>query len=183
MICLFLFSDLPLGVSSGIAALLCIFCQLVSLKKALPRLDWDVTIRLACTLGLAAALKECGFCDLISNAFISAFGTNISPYLIMIVIMVVATVMSQFMGNSTVVLLLGAAILPIVVSLGYNPMAVMMALVMGASFAWMTPIAGACIGISYSGGYEFNDYAKYTVLLTILMWVICAVWLPIVFPF
>lgn len=183
MICLFLFSDLPLGVSSGIAALLCIFCRLVSLKKALPRLDWDVTIRLACTLGLAAALKECGFCDLISNAFISAFGTNISPYLIMIVIMVVATIMSQFMGNSTVVLLLGAAILPIVVSLGYNPMAVMMALVMGASFAWMTPIAGACIGISYSGGYEFNDYAKYTALLTVLMWIICAVWLPIVFPF
>ncbi len=183
MIVLFLFTDLPLGVSANIAALLCVILRTVNLKEALPRLDWDVLIRLACTLGLAAALRECGFCDLISDVFISAFGTNISPWLIMVTVLVVSTLMSQFMGNSTVVLLLGAAILPIVVSLGYSPLAVTMALIMGSSFAWMTPIAGACIGISYSGGYEFNDYAKYTAPLTVLMWVLCSAWLPIVFPF
>lgn len=183
MVGLFLFSDLPLGVSAGIASLLCVFLKLVDLKKALPRIDWDVVIRLACTLGLAAALKECGFCELISNLFISAFGTDFSPRAIMVVIMVVATIMSQFMGNSTVVLLLGAAVLPIVVSLGYSPLPVTMALIMGASFAWMTPIAGACIGLSFSGGYEFNDYAKYSALLTLFMWIVAAVWIPIVFPF
>lgn len=183
MISLFLFTDLPLGLSASICAMLCVLLRVVDLKRALPKVDWDVVIRLACTLGLAAALKECGFCELISNAFISAFGSNVSPTVILIVVLVVSNLMSQFMGNSTVVLLLGAAVIPIVVSLGYDPLAITMALTLGASFAWMTPIAGACIGVSYSGGYEFNDYARYTWLLTLAMYVVLAVWLPIVFPF
>lgn len=183
MVCLFLFTDLPLGLSGSVAAMLCVFLRMVDLKRALPKLDWDVVIRLACTLGLAAALKECGFCDLISNAFISAFGSSVSPMVILIVIIVVSNLMSQFMGNSTVVLLLGAAIIPIVDSLGYSPLPFTMALTLGASFAWMTPIAGACIGISFSGGYEFNDYARYTWPLTLMMYVVVALWVPVVFPF
>ena len=183
MICLFLFTDLPLGLSANIAATLCLLFRLVNLKTALPRLDWDIIIRLACTLGLASALQECGFCELISGAFISAFGSGISPWVIMVFTLVLSSIMSQFMGNSTVVLVLGAAILPIVIGLGYDPMAVTMALIMGSSFAWMTPIAGACIGISFSSGYKFTDYAKYGGPLTVLMWVVAAVWLPIVFPF
>lgn len=183
MICLFLFTDLPLGITANIAALLCVFFRLVKLKSALPRLDWDIIIRLACTLGLAAALQECGFCELISGAFISAFGTGISPWAIIIFTVVVSTVMSQFIGNSTVVLVLGAAILPIVTGLGYNPLAITMALVMGSSFAWMTPIAGACIGITFSSGYSFTDYAKYTWPLTVLMWILTIAWLPVIFPF
>ena len=183
MICLFLFTDLPLGLSANIAAILCMLFRLVNLKAALPRLDWDIIIRLACTLGLAAALQECGFCELISGAFISAFGYGISPWVIMVFTLVVSNIMSQFMGNSTVVLVLGAAILPIVTGLGYDPMAVTMALIMGSSFAWMTPIAGACIGISFSSGYRFTDYAKYGGVLTVLMWIVASVWLPVVFPF
>lgn len=183
MICLFLFTDLPLGLTANVAALLCILFRLVSLKTALPRLDWDIIIRLACTLGLAAALQECGFCELISGAFISVFGSGISPWAIMVFTLIVSTVMSQFMGNSTVVLVLGAAILPIVTGLGYDPLAVTMALTMGSSFAWMTPIAGACIGITYSSGYRFTDYARYTGLLTVLMWAVAVIWLPLAFPF
>ncbi len=183
MICLFLFTKLPLGLSASVAAMLCVLLRVVDLKQALPRIDWDVVIRLACTLGLAAALKECGFCDLVSNEFIFVFGMNVSPIVILIVVLIVSNLMSQFMGNSTVVLLLGAAVIPIVVSLGYSPLPITMALVMGASFAWMTPIAGACIGVSFSGGYAFNDYAKYTWPLTLMMYVVLAVWLPIVFPF
>ena len=183
MICLFLFTKLPLGLSGSIAAMLCVLLRVVDLKRALPKLDWDVVIRLACTLGLAAALKECGFCDLISNAFISAFGRNVSPMVILVIVLVASNLMSQFMGNSTVVLLLGAAVIPIVVSLGYSPLPITMALTLGASFAWMTPIAGACIGISFSGGYQFNDYARYTWPLTLMMYVVLTIWIPIVFPF
>ena len=80
-------------------------------------------------------------------------------------------------------LVLGAAILPIVTGLGYDPLAVTMALTMGSSFAWMTPIAGACIGITYSSGYRFTDYARYTGLLTVLMWAVAVIWLPLAFPF
>lgn len=183
MICLFLFTDLSLGLSASVAAMLCILFRLVNLKAALPRLDWDIIISLACTLGLAAALQECGFCELISGAFISAFGLGMSPLVIMVFTLVLSSIMSQFIGNSTVVLVLGAAILPIVTGLGYDPTAVTMALIMGSSFAWMTPIAGACIGISFSSGYCFTDYAKYGGVMTVLMWVVAAVWLPIVFPF
>ena len=103
--------------------------------------------------------------------------------LILVLVLIVSTLISQFMGNSTVVLVLGAAVIPIVVSLGYNPLAITMALILGSSFAWMTPIAGACIGISYSAGYQFTDYVKYTWPLTILMWAVLIIWLPIVFPF
>ena len=183
MVLLFLFSDLPLGVSACIAALLCVIFRLVDLRDALPKMDWDVVLRLACTLGLAAALRECGFCELISDAFVSAFGTGVPPLLILALVLVVSTIISQFMGNSTVVLILGAAVIPIVVSLGYNPLAITMALILGSSFAWMTPIAGACIGISYSAGYQFTDYVRYTWPLTVLMWIVLIVWLPVVFPF
>lgn len=183
MVSLFLFSDLSLGVSANIAALLCIVLKLVDIKDAIKHIDWEVVVRLGCALGLAGALKECGFCEMISNAFISAFGTAVSPRLILVVVMIVANIMSQFMGNSTVVLLVGAAIIPVVDGLGINPLSITMALVYGASFAFMTPIAGACIGVSYAAGYEFNDYAKYTFPLTILIYIVGAIWLPIAFPF
>ena len=183
MVALFLFSTFPLGISANIAALLCITLRLVDVKDAVQHLDWEVVVRLGCALGLAGALKECGFCEMISAAFIGTFGTNISPVLILVVVIVMSNIMSQFMGNSTVLLLLGAAILPIVDSLGINPMTIAMGLTYGASFAFMTPIAGACIGVSYAAGYEFNDYAKYTYPLTLLIYLVGSLWLPIVFPF
>ena len=183
MIALFLFSKFPLGISANIAALLCIALKLVDIKDAVQHMDWEVVVRLGCALGLAGALKECGFCEMISDAFISTFGTSIPPILILVVVIVVSNIMSQFMGNSTVVLLLGAAILPIVDGLGINPMTITMGLVYGASFAFMTPIAGACIGVSYAAGYEFNDYAKYTYPLTLLIYIVGSLWLPIAFPF
>jgi anion transporter len=173
----------PIGLTAIITALLCALFRLVNLKKALRIINWDVIVRLAAMMGIVKALSDSGFNKLLSDMFIKYFGNNTSPYIILVIATIIPMVISQVLSNNGTVLILLPPILAVTIGLGYSPLPFALAVIYGASLAFMMPTAGVCIGLSMVAGYKFKDYFRYSWLLSLLLAIGIIVFVPIFFPF
>ncbi|MDR1182977.1 MAG: anion permease [Bacteroidales bacterium] len=183
MIAGFVTAVFPTGLIAMIAALLCQIFRLVDIKKTLRVINWDVIVRLAAMMGIVKALEVSGFNKMLSDLFITHFGNNTSPYVILIISTVISMAISQVMSNTATVLILLPPILAVTNGLGYNPLPFALAVIYGASLAFMMPTAGVCIGLSMIAGYKFKDYFRYSWLLSVLLAIGIIVLVPIFFPF
>lgn len=171
------------GITALICAILCVLFKLVDFKVMMKKLPWELLLRLAGMMSIAACLNGSGFNKLVADAFIKAFGDNINPYLLFSVAVFISLMLSQVMGNSATVTVILTPLIPVVMGMGYSPLPFSMGVIYAASSAFMTPIAGSCIGLSLSGGYEFRDYIKYTGPLTLLIYISILLMVPLFFPF
>jgi di/tricarboxylate transporter len=74
-------------------------------------------------------------------------------------------------------------VLQAALDLGVSPHAMLMMVVVGASTAFLTPIASPPnTMVMAPGGYGFNDYLKVGLPLTILFLVVSLVLVPLIWP-
>jgi len=92
-------------------------------------------------------------------------------------------IMTQFMSNTATAALLCPIGLSIAQGLNADPKAVLMAIVLGASFAYATPLGmPANTMVMAPGGYKFGDYTKVGVPLLVISFIFCMIVLPIFWP-
>lgn len=171
------------GITALLCASLCCLFGLVDFKEMMKKLPWELLLRLGGMMSIAACLNGSGFNQLIADLFIHAFGGSINPHLLFAASVLIPLLLSQVMGNSATVTVILTPLIPVVTGMGYSPLPFAMGVIYAASYAFMTPIAGGCIGLSLSGGYEFKDYIKYTGPLTVLIYIAIVVLVPLFFPF
>jgi len=86
--------------------------------------------------------------------------------------------------TAALVVLLGPIVLSTAATMGISPYALMMAVAMAASSSFMTPISHpANIMVMGPGGYKFSDYLKVGLPLTITVFIVVMLVLPILWPF
>ena len=183
MILSYVLSLLPIAMTALCAALLCIITGCCSTKEIIHKLHWETIIFLASCLGLANALTVSGSGELIGQAVSSILGGISSPFVIFAVLITLALFISQFITNSTAIII----VLPIALSLcqayGFQAMPFCIGITLAASVACCTPLAAAQIAMTEVAGYEFSDYIKYCLPPTILFLVGILVFVPLFFPF
>ena len=74
--------------------------------------------------------------------------------------------------------------LSIAMEIGADPRAVLMAVVIGGSCAYATPIGMPANTMVYGiGGFKFSDYTKVGLPLIFINFLVSLILLPILFPF
>jgi di/tricarboxylate transporter len=87
------------------------------------------------------------------------------------------------MSNTATTALLAPIGVSIAQKLGADPRAVLMAIVIGGSCAYATPIGMPANAMIYGpGGYKFNDYVKSGLPLIGVSFVVSMILLPIFWP-
>ena len=173
-----------LYVSAWIGALSLIISGVISEKKAMKSIDMHTIFLFVGSLALAKALDQSGAGALIADTIVDTLGSNPSPFLLLIVVLVLSAVMTNFMSNTATTALLVPISLSIANSMGADPRAVLMATVIGGSMAYATPIGMPANTMVYGiGGYKFRDYVKAGSPLILVSLVVAAILLPILFPF
>ncbi len=182
MILSYVVAILPAVITALISALLCIILKLCTLKDVEKDLNWRSIIFLAACLGLAEGITKAGTGALMSDAVFSVLGSVKSPYLIFAVIVFVTLFISQFITNSTAIII----VLPIALSLaetyGYSAMAYCVGITLAASMACCTPLAAAQITMTQVAGYEFGDYVRYALPLSLIEFIVLISAVPVFFP-
>ncbi len=164
------------------AAILCIVCGCTTFKNAVKNINITTVFVLAGCLGIAVGIANSGIDKLLGDFFSNLFGQNTSGYIIFAVFVLATMLVSNFITNSTAVVIF----LPIAISLceirGLNPVLFTLGIVFAANLAYSTPLANAQTGMTLVAGYRFSDYFKYTLILDIMVFVSIVAFFPLIVP-
>ena len=139
-------------------------------------IDWRIIFLLAGALALATALEKTGLTASLAVG-LSALTGVAGPVVVMAAFFIATSVASQLMSNAGTVALLGPLAVSSAVQMGINPMALLVAVTLGASCSFATPIGYQTNLMVYGpGGYRFSDYLKVGLPLNVIMGIL-VIWL------
>ena len=171
-------------MSAWLGALLLVVFKVIDEDTAVRSIDMKTILLFVGSLSLAAALQKSGAGETLADTIVSIMGSNPSPMVVMAVMLILSAVLTNFMSNTATTALLVPISILIAQQIGADPKAVLMATVIGGSFAYATPIGMPANAMVYNiGNYRFNDYVKAGLPLIIISIIITFILLPIVFPF
>lgn len=178
----FIFEIFSLGTIAMTAGLLCILTGCISQKEAFKRMNWNVIVWLASCFGLAAGMSASGGTKIVSNYLLTLIGTDVTPFMFFAFMTLASLILTQFIANTTMVLMVLPIALPMAISLGINPAAITMGVIFGSSTSILTPISCGFMGITLSAGYKFTDYFRYAWPIAIIAYVLELILIPVFFP-
>ena len=169
---------IPLAITSTAAALLCIITGCISQPKAISSVNWNIVGRLAGCLGIAKALEAAGGTKLISEGVCFLAGDSINPMLLFCILVLMVQITSQFISNSTAILIVLPIVLSIAPDMGLNTYTFALGITLASGVALSCPLASSTLGMSMSVGYRFNDYFKYSIFFDIIAYLIIILVVP-----
>jgi di/tricarboxylate transporter len=171
---------LPAQVAFVGAVVAMVIGKLVSLQEAYESIDWPIIILLGAMIPVGEALERTGGAQLIANGLLR-LGDNMPAVVTLVVILVGTMFLSDLVNNAAAVVLMAPIGISIAEGLGVAVDPFLMAITIGASCAFLTPIGHQSNTLVMGpGGYHFGDYWRMGLLLEVIV-VIVAVPLILVF--
>jgi di/tricarboxylate transporter len=171
---------LPAAVALAGAVLLFVLSGVLSPRELYDGVDWPVIVLLGAMIPVGGALEATGMTQLIANSILAG-ATGIPVYLVLGFILVVTMTLSDIMNNAATAVVMAPIGVAVAGGLGANPDAFLMAVAIGASSAFLTPIGHQNNALVMGpGGYHFGDYWRVglpleviivAVAVPLLMWV------------
>jgi|TARA_B100001964_G_scaffold221040_1_gene264732 di/tricarboxylate transporter len=170
--------QLALGIATVAMALL----KIVPIREFYDGIDWPVVILLGAMIPLGAALETSGTTMLLVDGILSLAGDQ-SPVLIIAMLLIITMTVSDVLNNAATAILMAPIAYHIALSLNLNPDAFLMAVAVGASCAFLTPIGHQNNALIMGpGGYKFSDYWRVGLPLEVVIVVVALPLLLIFWP-
>jgi di/tricarboxylate transporter len=162
---------------AGAAALVLAKC--INMEEAYRAIEWRVVVLIAGMLPIGTALVETGLGARIGQAFTlalapaGALGLIAGLYLF-------TMILAQLVGGQVAALIVGPIAVSAAVQLGVNPPAVGVAVAIGCSAAFLTPIAHPVnVLMMAPGGYSFNDFLRVGLGMAVVCFVLLLIAMPL----
>ena len=182
MILFYVTEWLSTAMTAMCAAMLCILTGCTNTKSIRKNMDWDTILFLAFCLGLADALNTGGSGKILADVASSFLGSCTSPMIVYGILCFLTLILSNFITNSTAILIVLPIGFSIGTAMGLNPMTVCLGIYFAASLACSTPLAAAQISMTLVTGYKFSDYLKYTLPHALIQFLCIWFLIPLFFP-
>jgi di/tricarboxylate transporter len=151
-------------------------------EEALRALDASTLLMLAGTIPLGMAMDTTGLAQSVVDLLLRLLA-GASPVLFLSIFYLMTNLLTQLLSNNAVAVLLLPIGLNLATTLGISPTPLLMAIAFGASASFMTPMGYQTNAIVMGpGGYTFGDYLRIGVPLSIIMWLVASVMIPILYP-
>jgi di/tricarboxylate transporter len=176
------FGLLPASASFALGVLLMGVSGIVPPRDLYTAVDWPVIVLLASLIPVAGAMASTGTADLLAHALLNQLAQG-APVIAMVLLLVVTMTMSDFMNNAAT----AAVMCPIAISgaqqLGVSADPFLMAVAIGASCAFLTPIGHQNNTLILGpGGLKFGDYWRLGLPMEILVVAVSIPMLLLVWP-
>jgi di/tricarboxylate transporter len=171
--------SLPLAVMLG--TLLVFITRCITPEEAYARVEWKAIILIGSLLGLGAAMEHTGAAKYLAWQLVSLTGTN-QPLLLLTVFFALTVFLTQPMSNQAAAIVILPIAIQTALHLDMNPRTFVMMVAIAASCSYLTPLEPACLMVYGPGRYRFADFVKIGSLLTLLIYLISIVLVPLVWP-
>lgn len=156
--------EIALAGAAAIFALL----QFVKPGELYKTIDWPVVILLGAIIPVAEALETTGSADIISSLLLE-YSDHMTSYMIVGSVLLTTMLLANFVNKASAVLMAPIAI-NIAGNLEVSADPLLMAVAIGATCAFLTPLGHQSNTLVMGpGGYEFSDYWKLGLPLSIIV--------------
>lgn len=170
----------PVQVTFVAAVVIMVVARLVTLGEAYESVDWPIIILLGAMIPVGEALETSGGAQLITDSLLR-LGSHMPPVAMLAIVLVITMFLSDLVNNAAAVVLMVPIGLHVAEGLGTAIDPFLMAIAIGASCAFLTPIGHQSNTLVMGpGGYKFGDYWRMGLFLEIIV-VIAALPLILIF--
>jgi di/tricarboxylate transporter len=173
---------LPVQVAFVAAAVIMVLAGVVPLGEIYEHIDWPVIVLLGAMFPLGHALESSGGAALIAekmlmlSGFFSSAGT-------LAVLLVGTMLLSNVVNNAAAAVLMAPIAMTLAREMGFSPDPFLMAVAVGASCAFLTPVGHQSNALVMGpGGYQFGDYWRMGLPLSIIVTVVAVPLIMIFWP-
>lgn len=163
-------------------ALVMVIMNVLTMEQAYRVIDWRIVFLVAGMLPLGMAMTKTGATALLAKALVNVVGP-FGPQVLLLGLLTLTVLLSQAMKGAAV----SAVIAPIAIQaaqqVGVDPRALSMGVALATSMAFITPLGHPVnILMMGPGGYRFRDFFKVGLPLTVLLFIVVLLALPIFWP-
>jgi di/tricarboxylate transporter len=162
----------------GVAVVLVTGC--IDSDEAFGFIDGQLLAMLFAMLAVGEGLEQSGAVELIVNG-VAPWMAGWNPVLTIFAIYALCSLLTELLSNNAVAVVVTPVAIGLAETLGLDPRPVLIAVMMGASFGFATPIGYQCNLLVYGpGGYKFTDFLKIGIPLNILAGVVASLVIPLI---
>lgn len=173
---------LPISIAFLGAVLAIGLMRILRMNEMYAAIDAPVIILLAAMIPVTQALQTTGGADLLAG-WITSVTAGMSGASMLTLILVASMLVTPFLNNAAAVLLMAPIAAGIAMKLGLNVDPFLMAVAIGASCDFLTPIGHQSNTLVMGpGGYKFGDYWRMGLPLSILVVITAVPLIMLVWP-
>ena len=173
---------LPLTVAVLLGVLVSFLTGCITSEEAYRGVEWRAIILIGCMLAVGSAMQVTGAAAYLANLIIQAIDTT-QPVWLLSAFFLLTVLLTQPLSNQAAAALVVPIALQTALQLDLNPRTFAIMIAVAASVSYITPMEPSCLIVYGPGHYRFLDFVKVGSLLTILIYVIAILLVPLIWPF
>jgi di/tricarboxylate transporter len=151
----------PPNVCATLGALACLFSGCLTPKEMYKAVNWDIVILIGGMSAFARGIDVSGFSKVIANNILALTGADVSPVLMVFIILMVTGIITQFMSDNGAVALMSPIAITLAVAQGVNVHAYVYAALIGCSLCHMSIMSSPSLAFTQQlGGYDNKFFLK-----------------------
>ncbi|MDA0219049.1 MAG: SLC13 family permease [Proteobacteria bacterium] len=172
----------PITITFSLAMLAMVLLGMVNLRELYEAIDWPVLVLLGAMIPVGGALEATGTTVLLANGLLTVM-SGAPPLALLAVVLIVTMTLSDIMNNAATAIVIAPIAVGVASALGVATDPFLMAVAVGASCAFLTPIGHQNNTLIMGpGGYRFGDYWRMGLPLEVIIVGLALVLIPWAWP-
>ncbi len=172
------FGGAPIAGVALFAAVAMLATRCLEPKEAYGSVHWTIIFMIFGMLALGRAMEISEGARQIADLIEHGFG-NARPMVILAVVYLLSSVMTELISNNAVAALLTPIVIGVAANIGIDARPFIVAVMFGCSASFATPIGYQTNTYVYgAGGYRFSDFPKVGIPLNLILWMVATVSIP-----
>ena len=170
--------DVPLAVAVLLGVLLLLATKTVRYSELYSLIDFRLLVLIACMMSFGIAMEKTGTDKFLANLIVTYF-KQYGEIAVLAGFFLLTVALTQPMSNQAAALVVLPVAVKTALLLGLNPRTFAVAITYAASFSFITPLEPACVLVYTPGRYRFMDFVKIGTFLTIVVFIVAILLVPV----
>jgi di/tricarboxylate transporter len=176
------FTSIPISFLALAGVLTVVLTRCLDIEQVYAAIHWRIIFLIFGMLSLGLAMDKTGGAQLLAHLLIDSLGW-LGPIAIVSAVYLLTSIFTEFLSNNAVAVLMTPIAIRAAESLDADPRGFVIAVALGASASFATPIGYQTNTLVYgAGGYQFRDFLKIGIPLNIICWIIATIMIPFFWP-
>lgn len=171
----------PLSITFMAAALLTVLSGAINVDRVYQLINWKLLILIGGMTAFGTAMENSGASKFLAENILKILG-DLGPMYVLGGFVILVILLTQPMSNAAAALV----VLPVAIDtanmMNADPRTFAIAVMLGASVSLIAPFEPSCILVFAPGKYKFSDFLKVGLPLTLILFILLMIFVPIFWP-